>query len=97
MKSALGSTGTSVPASHVVSSGVMTMAASVEAVVIMMLSPISPLAMYATMLLAVPPGQLERTHMPTASAGSRPMYLHGMGVSGDERVRCGVPPTLMKL
>ena len=42
MNSALGSTGTSVPASHVVKSGVMTIAASVDAVVIMMERPISP-------------------------------------------------------
>ena len=35
------------------------------------------LAMYATMFEAVPPGQLDRTHIPTANAGSSPMYLQG--------------------
>lgn len=58
MKSALASTGTNAPTKALVSTGVITTAASVLTVVIITLSATSALARKVTTLLAVPPGQL---------------------------------------
>jgi hypothetical protein len=56
----------------------MNTAMSVDALVIMTDSGMSPRAMKATMLDAVPPGMQLTSATPMARPGSRPQFLHGM-------------------
>ena len=68
LNSAIASTGTYLPASHWVSTGVSTMAAKVLHMVINTDNATCARAMYTTTLEAVPPGQQDTRISPTANS-----------------------------
>eukprot|EP00199_Chlamydomonas_sp_CCMP681_P005197 CAMPEP_0119103470 /NCGR_PEP_ID=MMETSP1180-20130426/1902_1 /TAXON_ID=3052 ORGANISM="Chlamydomonas cf sp, Strain CCMP681" /NCGR_SAMPLE_ID=MMETSP1180 /ASSEMBLY_ACC=CAM_ASM_000741 /LENGTH=142 /DNA_ID=CAMNT_0007087981 /DNA_START=793 /DNA_END=1221 /DNA_ORIENTATION=+ len=92
MNRALALTGTSAPTNSFVISGVAKIANSVLVVVIMTDSPISALAMYAMMLLAVPPGHALSRATPVARAGSKPTYLEKTNPRTGMTVNCSTRP-----